>query len=160
MKTIQDTYTKFSTEPDTAKTSPAVTATLSNGFARATSGPFNWDIDLPGPLGGGNHSPSPTAYLLGALAGCAVTFINDTLAPEFGVEIDGLSATATCRADLAGLVGVPGTDPRLTGLSLSVEMSSPSPQEHRAEMWKAWCERCPIYLVLTEPVAVDLAFAG
>lgn len=82
MDTIQDTVTKFTADPESARTAPAVTATLANGFVRASAGPFNWDIDLPGPLGGGNQAPSPTAYFLGALAGCAVAFVNDTLAPE------------------------------------------------------------------------------
>lgn len=158
MTTIQDTFAAFSQDPASARTKPAVTATLANGFARTSAGPFNWDIDLPGPLGGGNQAPSPTAYFLGALAGCAVAFINDTLAPEFGVELDGLSATASCSADLAGLVGVPGTDPRLSGLSLRVEISSPSPAERIAALTAAWRERCPIYLALVEPVAVELTF--
>ena len=46
-------------------------ATLANGRARLSAGPFNWDADLPAALGGENLAPSPTAYLLGALAGCA-----------------------------------------------------------------------------------------
>ena len=65
-----------------------MTATLANGQARLSAGAFNWDADLPAVLGGENLAPSPTAYLLGALAGCAVAFLRDTLAPQFGVEID------------------------------------------------------------------------
>lgn len=158
MTTIQDSFSKFSAEPASARTQPTVTAALANGFARASAGPFNWDIDLPGPLGGGNQAPSPTAYFLGALAGCAVAFINDTLAPEFDVAIDSLIATAGCSADLAGLVGVPGTDPRLLGVTLRVEISSTSPADRQTALKRAWRERCPIYLAITEPTGVDLTF--
>ena len=44
-------------------------------------GPFSWHTDMPAPLGRNNEAPSPTALLLSALAGCAVVFIRDTLAP-------------------------------------------------------------------------------
>ena len=54
-----------------------------------------------GAIGGENLAPSPTAYLLGALAGCGVVFLRDTLAPQFDVTIDALEATARCRADAA-----------------------------------------------------------
>lgn len=159
MSTIQDTYATFSADPEAARTAPAVAATLNNGFARASAGPFNWDIDLPGPLGGGNQAPSPTAYFLGALAGCAVAFINDTLAPEFDVDIDGITATAGCSADLGGLVGVPEADPRLSGISLRIDIASTSPEERLAALQQAWQERCPIYLAIAEPTDIDLTFA-
>lgn len=159
MTTIQETFTKLSDDPAAGRTSPAVSATLNNGFARMSAGPFNWDIDLPAPLGGGNQAPSPTAYFLGALAGCAVAFVNDTLAPEFDVTIDALTATAGCQADLGGLVGVPDAQPRLTGISLRVELTSSSPQERQDALKKAWTERCPIYLAIVEANDVELTFS-
>ncbi|MFC5727963.1 MULTISPECIES: OsmC family protein [Nocardioides] len=158
MTTIQETRSKFTDDPAAAKTAPKVTATLNNGFARLSAGPFNWDSDLPAPLGGGNTAPSPTAYLLGALAGCAVAFVNDVLAPEFDVEIDDVTATAGCSADLAGLVGVPGTDPRLQAMTLEVQISSGSPAENIASLEQAWRERCPVLLALTDAVPVDVRF--
>lgn len=158
MTAIKDTYATFSDDPAAARTQPAVTATLSNGFARISGGPFNWDVDLPQPLGGSNQAPSPTAYFLGALAGCAVAFLNDTLAPEFGVQIDAATATAGCSTDLAGLVGVPGTDPRLRDLTLTVTVDSPSPAEDIEAMQTAWQQRCPIYLAIREPADVRLTF--
>ena len=156
MTTIQETRTGYMADPATARTAPSVTATLTNGFARISAGPFNWDSDLPAPLGGGNQAPSPSAYLLGALAGCAVAFVNDVLAPEFEVTIDDLTATASCRSDLAGLVGVPGADPRLKDLKITIRISSPSPAANIAALQQAWEERCPIYLALQEPVPVEL----
>ena len=85
---LAETEARFRADPSTARSTPTVTATLANGRARLSAGPFNWDADLPVALGGENLAPSPTAYLLGALAGCGVAFIHDTLAPQFDVTID------------------------------------------------------------------------
>ena len=95
---------------------PTVTATLANGRARLSAGAFNWDADLPAALGGENLAPSPTAYLLGALAGCAVAFLHDTLAPQFDVAIDDVTAVAGCSTDARGLLGIDGAAPDLAEL--------------------------------------------
>src|SRR3954468_1194443 len=96
---IEASIEKFTADPGAGRSNPTVTATLANGRARLSAGPFNWDADLPVALGGENLAPSPTAYLLGALAGCGVAFINDTLAPQFDVSIDDVTAVVRCSAD-------------------------------------------------------------
>lgn len=149
---------RFKADPAAGVTEPSVTATLLNGHARLSSGPFNWESDLGPAVGGGNLAPSPTAYLLGALAGCGVVFMRDTLAPLFGVTLTGLEATATCRADVAGLLGVEGTDPALSGIRLAIRIESPDPSDRIDEMLAAWRARCPIYLALRDPNELDLAF--
>lgn len=64
----------------------------------------------------------------------------------------------TCSADLAGLVGVPGTDPRLQEMTLEVQIGSGSPAENVAALEQAWRERCPVLLALTDAVPVDVTF--
>ncbi len=162
MQTLSDRLAasaeKFRADPAAGVTTPAVTATLINGHARLSSGPFNWETDLGPAVGGENLAPSPTAYLLGALAGCGVVFLRDTLAPEFGVEITAIEATASCRADVAGLLGVEGTTPALEHLQLGVTVTSPAAEEQLQAMFAAWRERCPIYLALrnANDVTLDL----
>ena len=151
-----ETEAKFRSDPSTAKSSPTVTATLVNGRARLSAGPFNWDADLPAALGGENLAPSPTAYLLGALAGCAVAFLHDTLAPAFGVQIDDVTAVAKCATDARGLLGIDGVAPDLSGLALDIKVSSPSPEGRVEAMLAAWRERCPIYLALLKANAIIL----
>lgn len=148
----------FRAAPASGITNPTVTATLLNGHARLTSGPFNWESDLGPAVGGENLAPSPTAYLLGALAGCGAIFLRDTLAPQFGVTLTDVEATASCRADLAGLLGVEGADPALAEIGLSLRISSPDPAERVEAMVAAWRERCPIYLALLRqnPVSLDV----
>ena len=107
-------------------------------------------------IGGTNLAPSPTAYLLGALAGCGVAFLNDTLAPQFGVRIDGITATARCSTDLRGLLGTDGASPELMDIELDIEVTSPDPEEKTGPMFDAWRERCPIFLALLRPRTVSL----
>ncbi|HET8786844.1 MAG TPA: OsmC family protein [Candidatus Limnocylindrales bacterium] len=153
---VMETAAKFRADPEAARTAPAVTATLADGRARLSAGAFSWEADLPPSLGGTNAAPSPTAYLLGALAGCGVTFLNDTLAPEFGVAIHGITAIARCRADLGGLVGLEGVAPDLTDLEIEIEVDTPDPESKTGPMLEAWQRRCPIFLVLRNPNAVAL----
>lgn len=155
---INETIDKFQADPGAGMTSPSVTATLLNGHARLSSGPFNWESDLGPAVGGENLAPSPTAYLLGALAGCGVIFLRDTLAPQFEVTLTDVEATASCRSDIGGLLGVEGTDPALADISLTLRLASPDPTERIEAMLAAWRERCPIYLALLTPnrVALDV----
>jgi uncharacterized OsmC-like protein len=154
--TIDDSQARFRADPATARSAPTVTATLVNGRARLAAGPFNWDADLPAALGGENLAPSPTAYLLGALAGCAVAFLRDTLAPQFKVEIDDITAVASAASDARGLLAMDCVAPDLTDLALDIRVSSPSPTGRVDAMLAAWQERCPIYLALLKPNAVAL----
>jgi uncharacterized OsmC-like protein len=159
---IAESAERFRADPASGITNPTVTATLLNGHARLSSGPFNWETDLGPAVGGENLAPSPTAYLLGALAGCGVVFLRDTLAPEFGVTVTAVEASASCRADVAGLLGISGTTPALEDIRLEVRVTSPDPQERVDAMFAAWRERCPIYLALRDAndVALDLQAAG
>lgn len=159
---IAESVEKFRGNPESAVSRPSATATLINGHARISSGPFNWEADLGPAVGGQNLAPSPTAYLLGALAGCGVVFLRDTLAPQFGVTLDDVTATASCRADAAGLLGIEGTDPALGEIALTISVSSADPRDRVEAMLAAWRERCPIYLALVNPnqVALDIQVAA
>ena len=151
---ISQTEERFRADPAAALAKPSVTATLANGRARLTAGNFNWEADLGPAIGGQNLAPSPTAYLLGALAGCAVAFLNDTLAPQFGVEITDLSAIARCTSDTRGLLGMDGVAPELTDIALEITVTSASEPAQIDEMLAAWQERCPVYLAIKRPNAV------
>lgn len=147
---------RFRTDPAAARSKPAVTATLVNGHARLSTGPFNWEADLPVVLGGGNLAPSPTAYLLGALAGCAVAFLRDTLAPQFGVELDDVTAVAGASSDLRGLLAIEDAAPDLGDLTLDIRLATASPADRVDAMLAAWQQRCPIYLALLKPNSIAL----
>ena len=153
---LSETEERFRADPASARSTPKVTASLVNGRARLSAGPFNWDADLPTTLGGENLAPSPTAYLLGALAGCAVAFLANTLAPQFDVEIDDVTATATAASDMRGLLGIDGVAPDLGDLALDIQVGSRSPGDRVDAMLDAWRVRCPIYLALLKPSEIAL----
>jgi uncharacterized OsmC-like protein len=155
---ISETVDKLRNDPTAGVANPSVTASLANGHARLSSGPFNWDCDLGPAIGGENLAPSPTAYLLGALAGCGVVFLRDTLAPQFGVTLTDVEATASGRADTAGLLGINGASPALQDIALTIRVTSPDPAERLEPMLAAWRERCPIYLALINPNQVTVEF--
>jgi len=158
---INESVAKFRADPAAGAATPSVSATLLNGHARLSSGAFNWESDLGPAVGGENLAPSPTAYLLGALAACGVVFLRDTLAPLFDVTLDDVQATARCRSNVAGLLGIEGTSPALEGIELSITVSSADPADRLEAMFAAWKERCPIYLALinANTVALDLKVA-
>ena len=93
-------------------------------------GSFSWRTDMPVPLGGTNEAPSPTALLSSALAGCAVVFIRDTLAPQLGVTVDAIEATAQCETDARGLLGMDGVAPDVhnVGLTIAIQSAKLRPQ--------------------------------
>lgn len=157
-ETIEKTFATWSDDPDKARSAPTVTARSENGQALIQAGPFTWRADLPAPLGGTNQAPSPTALLLGALAGCAVVFVQDTLAPMLGMRINGVEATVKCETDARGLLGMDGAQPDLRNLTLEVNVDSPDGEAAVTELARVWRERCPIYLALQKPTDVAVRF--
>ena len=157
-ETIEATIDAWTREPTKALGTPVVTARAEDSQAVIQAGPFTWRADLPPPLGGANEAPSPTAQLLGALAGCAVVFIRDTLAPQLGVGVTDVAATVKCETDARGLLGLEGAEPDLRNLSLEVTVQSPDGDEAVKKIAQVWKERCPIYLALLKPTDVAVQF--
>jgi uncharacterized OsmC-like protein len=154
--TISQTVRLFEEQPEKAKSTPTVKAHADGSQAAMEAGPFSWRSDLPEPIGGTNQAPSPTALLLSALAGCAVVFIRDTLAPQLGVHVDAVEATAQCEADARGLLGMGGAEPDLKNIRLDIRVQSPDGESDVQRLYEAWQERCPIYLALTKAMDVSL----
>jgi uncharacterized OsmC-like protein len=157
-RTIEATIESWTKEPEKALGAPVVTARADDSQAVIQAGPFTWRADLPTALGGANQAPTPTALLLGALAGCAVVFVRDTLAPQLGIRIDAVEATVRCETDARGLLGLAGAEPDLRGVSLDVSVTSPDGEDAVARIADVWQQRCPIYLALIKPTDVALGF--
>ena len=66
------------------------------------------------------------------------------LAPQLGVQIDELAATARFSAELAGLLRVDGSVPYLQPITVDIELVSRSPDDHLDTMHQAWLDRCPV----------------
>jgi uncharacterized OsmC-like protein len=157
-ETILNTIRLWKDQPEKAQVSPSVSARADASQAVLEAGSFSWRADLPPSLGGGNQAPSPTALLLSALAGCAVVFIRDTLGPLLNVPITDVRATARCRSDFRGLLGLDGASPDLTDVELEVEITSPQDERAVRGVIQAWTERCPVYLAMIKPMRVATRF--
>lgn len=155
---IGATVAAWTADPAKAKGSPAVSARAQGAQAEISAGPFTWRADLPAPLGGSNEAPSPTALLLGALAGCAVVFVKDVLGPQLGIAIDSVEASVACDTDARGLLAMDDAEPRLQNLRLEVVISSPDGSAAVSRVEQAWKQRCPIYLALLEPQVIQTSF--
>src|SRR6516165_5319811 len=153
---MKETIQLWTNEPEKAQVSPVVKAETDGAQALVEAGPFSWQSDLPPPLGGENKAASPTALLLGALAGCAAVFIRDTLAPQLGVCVESVRADVKCKTDFRGLLGVPGIPPDLQNLEISVHIRSPDPEDKVQALYRTWLERCPVYLALTKPLSIKV----
>jgi uncharacterized OsmC-like protein len=148
---IHATEQLYRANPDGARSAPTVRGRLADGKAELSAGAYTWHADLPPPLGGTGSAPSPTQYLLGALAGCAVAFIHDTLAPQLGISIEDLTVVARCRADARGLLGIEGAIPDLQEIEIEISIVTPDSDERLAALEELWRERCPIYLAVVKP---------
>ncbi|HEU0237115.1 MAG TPA: OsmC family protein [Candidatus Limnocylindrales bacterium] len=145
---INATEQLYRTNPDGARSAPAVRGRLVDGKAELSAGSYTWYADLPPALGGTGSAPTPTQYLLGALAGCGVAFIHDTLAPQLGISIDDLSVVARCRADARGLLGMDGAIPDLEAIEIEISVATSASAERLAALEDVWRTRCPIYLAV------------
>jgi uncharacterized OsmC-like protein len=155
-ETIRQTVRLFEEQPEKAKSNPTVKAHTDGSQAAMEAGPFSWRSDLPEPIGGTNQAPSPTALLLSALAGCAVVFMRDTLAPQLGVRVEAVEATAQCEADARGLLGMAGAEADVQNIQRDIRVQSPDSEGDVQRLYDAWRERCPIYLALTKAMNVSL----
>jgi uncharacterized OsmC-like protein len=155
-ETIQESIRLWQEDPSKAKVKPMLKARSDGAQVVFETGSFSWRADLPPSLGGTNTGPSPTALLLSALAGCAVVFIRDTLAPQFGVHLETVEAIVQCEADFRGALGMEGALPDLQNVQLAIQIQSSDDAENVRKLYQAWQERCPIYLALVKPLPVNI----
>jgi uncharacterized OsmC-like protein len=151
---IEETVRLWQAQPDKAKGKPTVIARADGSKVVMEHGSFSWRTDMPASLGGTNEAPSPTALLLSALAGCAVVFIRDTLAPQLGVTLDAVEARAECATDARGLLGMRGAAPDLSKVRLTIALKSSEPEDAVRRVYRTWRKRCPVYLALTKALPV------
>src|ERR1043166_6083807 len=134
LEIIQATEQLYRANPDGARAAPAVRGRLVDGRAELNAGASTWYADLPPALGGTGSAPTPTQYLLGALAGCAVAFIHDTLAPLLRIAVHDPTVVTRCRADARGLLGLDGAIPELEAFEIEISVVTSAPPDRLAAL--------------------------
>ena len=105
--------------------------------------------DLPVASGGDNSGPTPLELSLMSLAGCGVIIFADICKNskielgkvEIGVEAEKSSGS-----------------PKLTGVTMKVNVSSKVRKELLEAAWRRTEETCPVLLIFKEPVPVKVEF--
>lgn len=158
--TITDTMFAWTAAPERAMAQPSVIARSEGDRIHLQAGAFEWETALGPALGGSGAAPSPTVYLLGALAGCAVGLIRDTLAPQHGIAIDRIEAIARCDTDSRGLLAMGDVPPHLQRMEIEIAIESPGGDAAVRQLVDLWQERCPNYLALIEQTPVAIAITS
>ena len=105
--------------------------------------------DLAYASGGANSGPTPLELSLMSLAGCGVIIFADICKNskielgkvEIGVEAEKSSGS-----------------PKLTGVTMKVNVSSKVRKELLEAAWRRTEETCPVLLIFKEPVPVKVEF--
>ncbi|HKY50324.1 MAG TPA: OsmC family protein, partial [Candidatus Limnocylindria bacterium] len=77
-----------------------------------------------------------------------------TVAPQLGIPVESVEATARCESDARGLLGMSGAAPDLQNIELEIQVTSAAAEADVRRLYQTWQERCPIYLSLVKPTPV------
>ncbi|WP_430868730.1 OsmC family protein [Demequina aurantiaca] len=105
---------------------------------------FEWLVDEPQSLGGGNSGPNPVEYVLGALLGCLNVMVH-LVAKERGVTLTSFTATAKGELDPAKFAGT-NMDERAGYESIEVDIvvEGDADAAELEEIAKIAESRCPV----------------
>ena len=122
---IAETEARFRADPAAARSAPTVTATLANGRARLSAGPFNWDADLPAAARRREPRPEPDRVP----ARRAGRLRRRVPARHAGAPVRRPDrrrhGRRPRRSDARGLLGIDGVAPDLADLALESRSTSP-----------------------------------
>lgn len=119
---------------------------------------FEWLVDEPPSLGGGNRGPNPVEYTLGSLLGCLNVVVH-LVAKEKGVQLTSFTASATGDLDPAKFLGE-NMDVRAgyQAITVTIEVEGDATDEQLAEIAAIAEQRCPVSdnLSQTTPVSIGI----
>lgn len=105
---------------------------------------FEWLVDEPESLGGGDSGPNPVEYVLGALLGCLNVVVH-LVAKERGVSLSSFSATARGELDPSKFLGS-NMDVRAgyETIEVTIEVEGDADAAELAEIARIAESRCPV----------------
>ena len=119
---------------------------------------FEFVVDEPQSLGGGNQGPNPVEYVLGALLGCLNVVVH-LVAKEHGVTLTSFKATARGDLDPGKFMGK-NMDVRAgyESIEVVIEVEGDADEAKLAEIAKISETRCPVSdnLAFVTPVSIKI----
>ncbi|PKQ18322.1 MAG: osmotically inducible protein C [Actinobacteria bacterium HGW-Actinobacteria-8] len=120
---------------------------------------FEFIVDEPQSLGGGDTGPNPVEYVLGALLGCLNVVVH-LVAKEHGVTLTSFTATARGDLDPAKFLGK-SMDGRAgyTGIEVDIEVEGDADTAKLEEIVRISETRCPVSDNIANVTAVSIKIA-
>lgn len=120
---------------------------------------FEFLVDEPASLGGGDLGPNPVEYVLGALLGCLNVVVH-LVAREHGVTLDSFEAKAVGELDPAKFLGK--SDEARAGyqtISVEITVTGDAEQDVLDQIARESEARCPVSDNLTNATPVTISIA-
>ena len=126
------------------------------GEERSHEVPFTYDLDHPRVLVGADNGPTPTEYVLHALAGCLTAGLANIAAAR-GVELTEVTSTVEGDIDLNGILGLdPDVRNGFQQIRVSFDIKGNAPAEKLREIVERSQARSAVFDVITNAVPVSL----
>jgi uncharacterized OsmC-like protein len=118
---------------------------------------FQYDIDHPKVLVGGDHAPTPVEFLLHALTGCLTAGIANIAAAR-GVTLSEVQSTVEGDMDLRGILGLSNEVRNgYQQIRVTFTIKGDAPPEKLREIVEQSRSRSAVFDVLTNGVPIEIA---
>jgi uncharacterized OsmC-like protein len=137
----------------------ATAVSTSDTGLTVTARDFEFIVDEPQSLGGGDTGPNPVEYVLGALLGCLNVVVH-LVAKEQGVTLTSFTATARGDLDPSKFLGK-SMDGRAgyTGIEVDIEVEGDADTAKLEEIVRISETRCPVSDNIANVTAVSIKIA-
>jgi len=126
------------------------------GQERNRAQTFLYEADHPAVLVGKDNAPTPTEFLLHALAGCLTAGIG-SIASARGIDLEEVESTVEGDIDLLGLLGIDSSVRNgYQGIRISFRIKGHAPEADLKKIVLRSRDRSAVYDVLTNGVPVDI----
>lgn len=110
---------------------------------------FQFLIDEPEKLGGGNEAPTPLEYVVGSFNGCILVVI-EMAARELQFNYEDIQLASEAWVDRRGLAGQPGISPHFQEFTNTIYFKTNETPEALDHLKRIVMQRCPMYNLIKD----------
>ncbi len=116
---------------------------------------FNFTIDEPEVLGGGDTAPNPVEYVLAALGSCQ-EILYSAYSSVLGIPLESVKVDVRGTLDLKGLFGLdPEVKPGFGKVTYNTYLKSPADETELKKLADIVEKNCPVLDILSRPIPVE-----